>query len=144
MLFRERICEVFRHCVVDFIESIFRVAKSLMVICCLALVYRSVTCVARGFSVSFDLSSPGMALIKIRFICSFLSFSACNLAACVAVYPSKRAYSNLSSARPLREVVMLQLLEDFALGRPVVLLFVNSPGNFWGFRFLGHIVAVLS
>ena len=74
---------------------------SLIVICCRAVVQRSVTSVAGGCSINFDLSHPGMALMKIRFTCSFLlSSTACNLAARAAVSPSKRACSALSPAPP--------------------------------------------
>ena len=43
----------------------------------------------------------------------------------------------------LRDSLKLQLLADMALGRRVVLLFVNLPGSFRDIRFLGQIVAVL-
>ena len=73
----------------------------LIVICFLAVVQRSVTGVTGGFSISFDLSQPGMALIKSLFTCSLLlSSAACNLAAGAAVSQSKCACYTLSPAPP--------------------------------------------
>ena len=70
---------------------------TLIVICCLAVVQRSVIFVAL---INFDLSHPDLALLKTASLARFCSSATCNLATCAVVSPSKNACSALSPAPP--------------------------------------------
>ena len=72
---------------------------------------------------------------------TFLSIAACNLAARAAASPSKRACSAQSPAPP--SPGSANAATAGRLGRPVVLLFVNSPESFQGCPFLDQTLAVL-